>query len=879
MDSGKRLLEELEFTGTPLSGYEFVAHTTRSSTFLKPRVRLFAPTTRHVMADEFPLINRIFAWVLDDGKIEQTDLVSFRPAQIMYKPSISRDQVDDYWHLRNEGKLVDPDALIALYAKRTGLDPHAIENWPRRDDEHELRLAAKKAEDPTTKTGIIGTFCRMFSVMEAITEFELPYDPSGDDSSGKMRYSFRDGTTADGVEVQDDGLFIYSHHGSDPCGDKLCNAYDMTRIHLHGHLDTEEDLKDLQPGQWASAKAFNKELMLRPDFKRAMTADKYDIAGMYEGLDLGDGDDEEDDEPEEAPAPRAPDNEDDAETDALDDITAKFGSVMDADEPRARDQSEGAGDPEVSAPSKTPKGKRPKAPKAPDADTWFPQTLETDQSGNIKPIPTNAATILSNDARTHGRIALNEFNRQIVLRYDFKSNIPIVPSRKVRDYQNGDRWQDVDDVILRMMLGTANDPTNGFYGYGIQLTDRDLNAAVIASAYKQAFHPIRDYLRSLTWDGVPRIDTLFVDYFGVPDTAYHRETARLMLLASVTRAEEPGHKFDNTAIIEGEQGLRKSSFIKALYSKSWFGEIDCDLGNAQAVAETIGGIWGGELPEVTSFHKSDFNAAKAFMRRTTDRVRMAYDRRMTEFDRQIVLWGTTNDQKYLKDPTGNRSYWPIRMRMGAAKFFAMVAGKRQIDTDRIEQLRDQLWAEAHAVYTEMRAKHRHGDLPLYLSTDADREAVRLQEGARVADLHETWAEVVQDWLDEPVPLSQYLAEAGLPPEDQFAEGGETGATVPMVLRCAVTREIILAGALHKDRGIQDYQTNSNFAKTMPMITGWARAISTGSDGQNAGQRGRVQGVLRRWIYREGITAEEKKLGYRLLPDGDNSPDDEIDGLI
>lgn len=866
----KDIQAQLELGFTSFDKYEFVAHTTRSSSHKAPRIRVFMMANRLVTPEEYGPVIRILSSEYEgwSSEIEEIDHVSFRPMQIMYKPTASKDQ--DYWFHRNYGELVDVDALLARYTEVTGNDPFDLKTLPRSPREEELRESAKKAENPLEKDGLVGTFCRWIETVDrAIEEFELPYTLSDEGAGGKRRYTYTEGSGADGAEVEDDGLFLYSHHGTDPVSERLVNAWDLVRIHKFEHLDANA-LPDTPLMQLPSSKAMKELAMSIKGFRDFQLSEKYTVSTeLFGDVDADDEEDapaiEQDDEPEEDVL-----GFDDEPAADPDDPLSAFDT--DPDARLARDRSEGAGSPGSNAsPAPAATAKPGKKPKAPPVDTWFPAQLELDQNNNIKAIPSNAATILYNDARTHGAIAFNDFTRQIVLRYDFRSNIPQIKSRKVRDRVNGDRWQDVDDITFRIMLGVANDPGNGFYGYGVQVTDRDMNAAVVTTAHRNSFHPIRDYLHGLKWDGVKRIDRLFVDYLGCPDTPYHRETSHLKLVASVTRVEEPGHKFDNAAIIEGDQGIRKSSFVKALYSESWFGELNCDLGNPQQVAETIGGIWGSELPEMTSFHKSDFNDAKAFMRRTKDRVRMAYDRRVTEFDRQLIIWGTTNDRKYLKDPTGNRSYWPIRADMTQAKKFAVVAGQRQIDTDEIERLRDQLWAEAYAVYTEMRKAQPRGELKLVLSAEAIKEAERLQNDARVADLHETWAEVIQDWLDTPIPLSQYLAEAGFPAEAFSGDADDADAHQgELVLRCAVTRDMILAGALHKDRGIQDYQTNTNFGKTMPMIVGWDRALREKTDGQKGGALSYVQGIRKRWIFRDDISAEERKLGYRVVP-----PDDEI----
>ncbi|MCC6678890.1 MAG: hypothetical protein IT436_17325 [Phycisphaerales bacterium] len=197
-------------------------------------------------------------------------------------------------------------------------------------------------------------------------------------------------------------------------------------------------------------------------------------------------------------------------------------------------------------------------------------------------------------------------------------------------------------------------------------------------------HPVREYLDSLTWDGTARVDRWLIDYAGVADTPYARAVGRLPLIAAVRRIRNPGAKFDEMPVLEGPQGGGKSSLLRALCpDESWFTD-DLPLdGEAKRFIEAVKGKWIVEAGELKGMRRAEADALKAALSRQVDRARMAYGREPVELPRQCVIFGTTNSERYLKDTTGNRRYWPVRC--GALKVAALA------------QVRDQLWAEAAAL--------------------------------------------------------------------------------------------------------------------------------------------------------------------------------------
>ena len=665
-----------------LSRYEFFGSTTRSHSKASPRWRLVLPTTRTVSAEEYAPLSRILASKLFNSvseSMDATDDVSFRVAQIMYWPSRSYD--GDFEKLHNPGQLVDPDAIFEEFGDGwrdwTQL-PYSEKRGQKRP------TGAKKAEIPTQKRSIVGAFCRAYDIPAAIKKFIPDVYKIGDKEGKKQRYTYAAGSGANGAIVEDGGLFLYSHHGTDPCGERLVNSFDMVRLHLFGHEDNGTP-DDTMPVNMPSYREFQKFLEDDIETVREMRKDQYDIEAIFDDVET----DDDAGEPESG--------------DEFDDLLGE--SIKDA----------------------------------PSAD-WL-NDLETDGAGIIKPTLTNLAVILQNDPRMKGCVELNDFIQEPVTRRALKAKMSIIPKAQILDKANGDMWTDRHDNCIRALIEAPHG--KGKPGYGIKVTDRDLKAAIDLAAGKLTFHPVRDYLKTLKWDGKPRIDMLFVDYLGANSTPYTRGIARLMFLGAVTRVFEPGHKFDYVVILEGIQGRGKSTFIATL-AKSWFVEMEGDLHDRKQLVEKMQGAWILEIPELSGFGKAEIQAIKAVFSASHDKVRLAYDKRGKKFLRQCIFVGSTNDAEYLRDPTGGRRFWPIPCQ------------DKQIDIDRLEREIDQMWAEAKVAYDELRRAQPKGRLPLYLTdAEAAAEAAEMQESRRVETVEDGFAGRIGEWLDEPVPESEF----------------------------------------------------------------------------------------------------------------------------
>lgn len=388
------------------------------------------------------------------------------------------------------------------------------------------------------------------------------------------------------------------------------------------------------------------------------------------------------------------------------------------------------------------------------SDVAWMEKLDYSDEGGVRNTFANIHLIIENDIRTKGL-----FERNMLLNGDVFRRAPrefkkkreakggthqiTGPAWDVRDPINGELVLDVHVAMVRELLTAPG--RRGGWGLGKPATS-DVRESIEMIARKNAFYPIRDYLGALEWDGTERIERLFIDYLGTEDDSYHRDTAKLTMLAAVTRAFEPGHKFDYVPVIEGGQGVRKSTFIEALAVRpEWFGELSSDFGDIARMVESMQGRWITELAEMSGMNRSDVNDVKKFVSQTSDRVRLAYERAAANYLRQSIIMGSTNDDAYLRDDTGGRRFWPIRCNVDR------IGGS--IPIEKLRRNLDQLWAEAVVLYREMRKSQPHGPLPLYLADEGSRKhAERLQATRRVGNVWDDWAAQIDEWADTPMPI-------------------------------------------------------------------------------------------------------------------------------
>jgi len=227
-------------------------------------------------------------------------------------------------------------------------------------------------------------------------------------------------------------------------------------------------------------------------------------------------------------------------------------------------------------------------------------------------------------------------------------------------------------------------------------------------AQEHSFHPVRDYLDGCKWDGVPRVDTLLIDTFGAEDSVYTRTVTRKTLVAAVARIYRPGCKFDYMLTLRGPQGIGKSSLFARL-GGAWFSDTFSTLQGKEAY-EQVQGVWIVEVGELAGMRKAEVETIKLYISKQADRFRPAYGRRLQEFPRQCVFIGTTNEEQFLRDPTGNRRFW-------------VVETPNEPTGELWDTLSDdvvrQIWAEAVHLF-------KNGE-KLYLPKDIEKMAREVQE--------------------------------------------------------------------------------------------------------------------------------------------------------
>ena len=817
-------VEKLQ-AGAILPDYALIAHSTRSHTPESPRLRVMLFNEKPIPADEYNRVSRIIGLLLDP-KREHIDKVSFRPAQMMYFPTVSSDMEKHYIYYQQGGQKVDWEAEVSAWEEETGYDSQNITLLPLWPGEENLRETAEKAEDPLEKKGPVGDFCRAWSITELVEGKE---DEDGDMVPGPLaeiyqiddweqgaaaRMTYLQGHSVNGAQVYED-KFVFSHHGSDPSGDQLCNAYDLVRIHLFGEKDDNVD-DDTPMADRPSVKAMKGWLSEDPFYKAAQVESRYGLHSEW--LDDEDAEDEDDDDDDDDGSDLiwGPDDDDD-DVSADDLLGVKYSDLKRSSQAVIERRRRFA--------------KKPKK-------GWL-RDLNLNDDGTIKATGANCMAIITNDKRVFRRIAFNELRQEVVLLDDLVSQHPSLVSMSCKDKVYGDRWQDrfTDwvDVTIQLEAGKKGG------GYDMSFSQKAVLQGISMASQQNAFHPVKDYLDLIadTPTDVDALETLLIRHGGAPDNQYVRDATRLFLIAAVMRVEEPGSKFDFAPILEGKQGTGKSTLIRRLFGDEFFGELNTDVSNPQRVAENMLGKWVLELPELSSLHKSETNDMKAFITKQSDDVRMAYAKSVADLPRQCVFCGTTNDSDYLRDPTGNRRYWPIAL------------DGRFIDALAIVAERDMIWATAQMLYREMREKQPHGDLPLALEGDSLNHARQLQQERRKEEASDQWAEEIAIFMDEVVPVEAVLTELALARPLSEVEPGT------QVKRVAITMAAFLEA---KDqRGLSNPQNVNLWSAAVKVLEDSGEWEKCGKD-----NRVRIRGEQRSWLYRTDATSEERQLGFRVV---------------
>jgi len=333
-------------------------------------------------------------------------------------------------------------------------------------------------------------------------------------------------------------------------------------------------------------------------------------------------------------------------------------------------------------------------------DPDWQEKLRANKWGYISS-PLNIALILENDDAIRHVIAKNEFTEAV-------EKVQVPP-------WGGElgEWKDLDDNRLGMWIEER---------YGFSPRPAELQMAVVEVADRNRIHPPREWLDSLQWDGIKRLGSWMHDLLGSEDTEYVRLVGIKFLVMSVARIFEPGCKADNVPIFEGPQGARKSSMLRVL-GGSWFTDAPLKIGDKEAYLLMLGS-WIIEVAELDALSKAEASASKAFFGASENHYRPWYARRAVKVKRQCIFAGTVNETQYLKDDTGGRRYWPVRV--------------AKIDIPGLEIVRDQLFAEAVAAFRA--GVH-------WWVTEAERPLFEEQQEERFVG--DVYADLINEYLNSP----------------------------------------------------------------------------------------------------------------------------------
>lgn len=327
--------------------------------------------------------------------------------------------------------------------------------------------------------------------------------------------------------------------------------------------------------------------------------------------------------------------------------------------------------------------------------------LIRDRHKQPKRLLANVMLVLTHVEEWAGALAWDEFAERIIITRACPAGPP-------------GPWGDVADSLTAEWIQQSRWP--------IECGPELVAAAVRAVADRHRIHPVRDWLKGLEWDGTARIDGWLVHYLGVEDTPYARAVGRRWLVSAVARVFRPGCQVDSMLILEGEQGVRKSSAMRALASDEWFLDTGIDVRDKEAPS-SLRAKWIVEMSELAALRGGDVERTKQFVSVRVDTYRPKYGRHFVDHPRQCVFVGTTNARQYLRDGTGGRRYWPVRV--------------EHVDLDALAADRDQLWAEARVAFAA-------GE-PWYLETaELEGGARDEQEARRAVD---PWEETVAEYLN------------------------------------------------------------------------------------------------------------------------------------
>jgi predicted P-loop ATPase len=663
--------------------YTSLLYTTHSSTDDDPRVRLVYPLTRDVTPEEFVAVSRYLAQMLG---IDYFDECSYLPNQLMYWPSTPSN--GSFVFLDVEKEWLDPDEVLASHPEWT--DPTRLPTSSRESRANTTTSA--KVQDPLDKEGAVGFFNRaFFPIGRAIEKFLSDvYEPTDNEN----RWHYIQSSSMAGVEIIEGGKFVYSHHAKDPAYLKLCNAFDLVRIHKFG----DDDVK----------KSFNAMCEL------AMQNEEVKRIAMEEKLAQAEAD---------------------------------FNAT--------------------------------------DGD-WMTRLKYQPRSGQLENSVYNLNLILNNDP-DFASFAFNELANRIQITGPLPWERP----------EGNAFWRDADTAQLKSIIDIRYLP----------FSSRNHDVAFTKVADDRHFHPVRDYLDSLPeWDGIERVEDLFIRYLQADDTPYVRAVTRKTFAAAVARVYVPGIKFDCVPVLDGDQGIGKSTIVKDLVTSEYYSEtLSLTDMDDKSGAEKLQGFWAVEIGELAGMKKADIEKVKAFLSTCDDKYRPSYGKVVESHPRQCIIIATVNGERgYLRDITGNRRFWIIKLHQ-----------KKQKKTwDFTPEYRAQFWAEAKEIWKSGEKLYLEGDL-LEAAEEAQQSAMEVDERLGMVEEYLN-TRLPDDWVD--MDLFQ---------RRNFLQGSEFGMPEHKgaVLRTEVSNAEIWCECYGKS--LQELKPTDSYAiaALMAQLPNWERTTS------------------------------------------------------
>lgn len=389
-------------------------------------------------------------------------------------------------------------------------------------------------------------------------------------------------------------------------------------------------------------------------------------------------------------------------------------------------------------------------------------------NGEARKTVANIITIVVNDPRWEGRLAYHAMRDEVLITTPIDWHADDAPAKP-----EAGPWTDADTTRATSWIARE---------WSLDVPSSMVAEAIGTAARKVIIDPLRDYLDALRWDAIPRLDTWLSVYLGAPLNDYTRAIGTRWLISAVARALRPGCKVDCVLVLEGKQGIGKSSALRALCPfDDLFFDDDLPIGDKDA-AQNLAGKWIVELGELTTLTRHELAQTKAFITRAVDHYRPSYGRTARDFPRHCVFAGSTNDVEYLRDEE-NRRFWPVKCDM--------------IDVASVARDRDLLWAEAVARF--------QSNEPWYVDT-AELAAICRDEQEQRAQA-DPWEEHIATWVQEKL--------------ERPCEGRILGPRCPCPRCAGVTVSGVLAGAVGLEKARQDKREEGRAAAILRRL-GWGR---------------------------------------------------------